>query len=107
VSFVVSPHYGPLTFHAALATNWQDGQVSLFSTLCGPIRIMFLDDIFKSTVHRAINRTGVERYSIPLFFGTDYDVLLEVRISLVASRVLVYKACVPIHNPIAATFMRL
>lgn len=37
------------------------------------------DDVFKSTVHRAINRSGVRRYSIPLFFGTDYDVRLEVR----------------------------
>lgn len=37
------------------------------------------DDVFKSTVHRAINRSGVRRYSIPLFFGTDYDVKLEVR----------------------------
>ncbi|KAL5633539.1 hypothetical protein ACGC1H_003884 [Rhizoctonia solani] len=36
------------------------------------------NDIFKSTVHRAINRSGVRRYSIPLFFGTDYDVKLEV-----------------------------
>jgi hypothetical protein len=31
-------------------------------------------------MHRAINYSGRERYSIPLFFGTDYDVLLEVRI---------------------------
>lgn len=37
-----------------------------------------LDDIFKSTLHRVINRSGLERYSIPLFFGTDYDVPLEV-----------------------------
>ncbi|OJT13003.1 hypothetical protein TRAPUB_10480 [Trametes pubescens] len=37
------------------------------------------NDVFKSTVHRAINRSGVRRYSIPLFFGTDYDVKLEVR----------------------------
>ncbi|OSX57200.1 hypothetical protein POSPLADRAFT_1050243 [Postia placenta MAD-698-R-SB12] len=35
------------------------------------------NDVFKSTVHRAINRSGVRRYSIPLFFGTDYDVKLE------------------------------
>ncbi|TRM62097.1 hypothetical protein BD626DRAFT_631280 [Schizophyllum amplum] len=35
------------------------------------------NDIFKSTVHRAINRNGVDRYAIPLFFGTDYDVRLE------------------------------
>jgi len=35
------------------------------------------NDIFKSTIHRAINKSGLERYSIPLFFGTDYDVKLE------------------------------
>ncbi|KZS93816.1 Clavaminate synthase-like protein [Sistotremastrum niveocremeum HHB9708] len=32
------------------------------------------NDIFKSTVHRASNKTGARRYSIPLFFGVDYDV---------------------------------
>ncbi|TDL19673.1 Clavaminate synthase-like protein [Rickenella mellea] len=35
------------------------------------------NDIFKSTTHRAINRSGVERYSIPTFLGTDYDVKME------------------------------
>ncbi|EIN12177.1 2OG-Fe(II) oxygenase [Punctularia strigosozonata HHB-11173 SS5] len=35
------------------------------------------NDVFKSTIHRAINRSGVERYSIPLFFGVDYNVPLE------------------------------
>ncbi|KAF9649776.1 Clavaminate synthase-like protein [Thelephora ganbajun] len=34
------------------------------------------NDAFKSTVHRAINRSSIERYSMPLFFGTDYDVKL-------------------------------
>ncbi|TFY57680.1 hypothetical protein EVJ58_g6879 [Rhodofomes roseus] len=37
----------------------------------------WMNEVFKSTVHRAINRSGVRRYSIPLFFGTDYDVKLE------------------------------
>ena len=37
------------------------------------------DDVFKSTVHRAVNKSGKERYSIPLFFGTDYHVNIEVR----------------------------
>ncbi|PCH40438.1 Clavaminate synthase-like protein [Wolfiporia cocos MD-104 SS10] len=35
------------------------------------------NDVFKSTIHRAVNRSGVERFSIPLFFGTDYNVKLE------------------------------
>jgi hypothetical protein len=51
-------------------------------SLIRPARLIVLlqcqDDVFKSTVHRAINRSGVHRYSIPLFFGTDYDVKLEV-----------------------------
>ncbi|KAJ7637557.1 hypothetical protein DFH06DRAFT_1002138, partial [Mycena polygramma] len=36
------------------------------------------NDVFKSTLHRVTNRSGRERYSMPLFFGTDYDVPLEV-----------------------------
>ncbi|KAJ7319280.1 hypothetical protein DFH08DRAFT_1034966 [Mycena albidolilacea] len=35
------------------------------------------NDIFKSTQHRITNRSGRERYSMPLFFQTNYDVLLE------------------------------
>ncbi|PHH92357.1 hypothetical protein CDD83_7735 [Cordyceps sp. RAO-2017] len=31
---------------------------------------------FKSTVHRVANLTGEERYSIPFFFGVDYDVTM-------------------------------
>ncbi|KAL5482369.1 hypothetical protein ACEPAI_8963 [Sanghuangporus weigelae] len=35
------------------------------------------NDVFKSTVHRAINRSGVLRHSMPVFFGVDYNVPLE------------------------------
>ncbi|KAG1822685.1 uncharacterized protein BJ212DRAFT_1444963 [Suillus subaureus] len=49
------------------------------------INVRFLDDIFKSTVHRAVNRNGVDRYSIPLFFGTDYDVNIEPIASCVST----------------------
>ncbi|KAF9232317.1 2OG-Fe(II) oxygenase [Melanogaster broomeanus] len=38
---------------------------------------LWTNDVFKSTVHRAINKSGKERYSIPLFFGTDHDVNIE------------------------------
>ncbi len=35
------------------------------------------NDLFASTVHRAINVTGSPRYSIPFFLGTNYDTLID------------------------------
>ncbi|KAL5046029.1 hypothetical protein BDW71DRAFT_207706 [Aspergillus fruticulosus] len=33
---------------------------------------------FKSTIHRVVNLTGEERYSIPLFFGVDYNTTISI-----------------------------
>ncbi|HTQ70023.1 MAG TPA: 2-oxoglutarate and iron-dependent oxygenase domain-containing protein [Acidocella sp.] len=36
------------------------------------------NDLFASTLHRAINVTGRARYSAPFFLGTNYDTLIDV-----------------------------
>jgi isopenicillin N synthase-like dioxygenase len=33
---------------------------------------------FKSTIHKVTNLSGEERYSIPFFFGVDYDATVSV-----------------------------
>jgi len=40
--------------------------------------------VYKSTVHRVVNRTDKERYSIPLFFSINYDETVETLPSCVS-----------------------
>jgi len=35
------------------------------------------NDVFASTIHRVINKTGRARYSIPFFLGVNYDTVID------------------------------
>ncbi len=44
----------------------------------GDLMARWTNDYFQSTVHRAINQTGKQRYSIPFFFGVNSQEVVEV-----------------------------
>ncbi|KAK3669398.1 hypothetical protein LTR78_010703 [Recurvomyces mirabilis] len=43
----------------------------------GDMLARWSNDAFISTVHRVLNTTGQERYSVPFFFGPSYDTMLH------------------------------
>ena len=43
----------------------------------GDMMTRWTNDYFLSTVHRVFNGSGQERYSIPFFYGVDYDAMIE------------------------------
>lgn len=43
----------------------------------GDMMSRWSNDEFSSTLHRVINKTGKERYSIPFFFGPNFDTMIE------------------------------
>ncbi|KAK5022241.1 hypothetical protein LTS07_010321 [Exophiala sideris] len=53
---------------------------------------IWTNNVFLSTLHRATNTSGAERYSIPFFFGVDYDCVMHTLPSCVSeTRPMIYK----------------
>jgi isopenicillin N synthase-like dioxygenase len=53
-----------------VAAPWIEGT---FVINLGDMFKVWTNDLYVSNLHRVVNRTGRERYSIPTFFNLDYD----------------------------------
>ena len=86
-AFGVAPHtdYGMITLLTqdpigGLELRKRDGEwvgapfiPGTFVINLGDMFKVWTNDIYVSNLHRVVNRTGRERYSIPTFFNLDYD----------------------------------
>ena len=55
---------------------WADPRPGMFVVNIGDQMARWTNDLFNSTLHRAINLTGRRRYSIPFFFGPNPDAII-------------------------------
>lgn len=55
---------------------WADPRPGAFVVNIGDQMARWTNDLFASTMHRAVNLTGRQRYSIPFFFGPNPDAVI-------------------------------
>ena len=89
-AFGVAPHsdYGMITLLSqdpigGLELRKRDGEWIGAPFIPGTLVINIGDlfqrwtnDVYRSNLHRVVNRTGKERYSIPTFFNLDYHTMV-------------------------------
>lgn len=85
---------GAHTDYECFTTVWQDAEglqmlgadgrwrmvpamEGAFAVNLGDLMQIWTNDQFKSTLHRVINTSGRDRYSLVQFFGVDYDIDVE------------------------------